>query len=61
MKTFYSGLIRGANFMRFQLTLSRPRTNHCRDGARLILQASANEFFVAGAGLTVSFARDPDV
>jgi len=27
----------------------------------LILQASPGEFYVVGAGLTVSFTRDPDV
>jgi hypothetical protein len=27
----------------------------------LILQASRSEFYIIGSGLTVSFARDPDV
>lgn len=27
----------------------------------LILQSSPGEFYIAGSGLTVSFARDPDV
>jgi len=48
----------------FEATLSRswPARNLLTDdGAMLILQASQGEFYVAGSGLTVSFARDPDV
>ena len=30
-------------------------------GAMLILQTSPGEFYIIGSGLTVSFARDPDV
>jgi len=30
------------------------------DGAMLIVQVSANEFFITGRGLTVAFFRDPD-
>ncbi len=48
----------------FEATLSRSwpaRTIIADDGAMLILQASPGEFYVVGSGLTVSFARDPDV
>ena len=48
----------------FQATLSRSwpaRTIIADDGAMLILQASDNEFYVVGSGLTVSIYRDPDV
>jgi hypothetical protein len=31
------------------------------DGAMLILEASPGEFYIAGSGLTVNFARDLDV
>jgi hypothetical protein len=31
------------------------------DGAMIILQSTANEFYIAGTGLTVSFFRNPDV
>ena len=31
------------------------------DGAMMVIEAGANEFFIAGSGLTVSFLRDPDV
>jgi hypothetical protein len=31
------------------------------DGAIIILHTAANEFYIAGSGLTVSFFRDPDV
>lgn len=31
-----------------------------KDGAMLVLQASADEFYIAGSGLTVSIRRDPD-
>lgn len=47
----------------FEATLSRTwpaRTLATDDGAMLILQSSAGEFYVVGSGLTVSFARDPD-
>ena len=48
----------------FEATLSRSwpaRTFLTEDGAMLILQSSPGEFYLAGSGLTVSFARDPDV
>jgi hypothetical protein len=31
------------------------------DGAMLVFEASPGEFYILGSGLTVSFARDPDV
>ena len=31
------------------------------DGAMLVMQSAADEFYVLGSGLTVSFMRDPDV
>jgi beta-galactosidase GanA len=48
----------------FEATLSRSwpaRTIIADDGAMLVLQASPGEFYIAGSGLTVSFARDPDI
>jgi hypothetical protein len=48
----------------FEATLSRTwpaRTLATDDGAMLILQASPEEFYVLGSGLTVSISRDPDV
>jgi beta-galactosidase GanA len=48
----------------FEATLSRSRPARAiiaDDGAMLILQTSPGEFYVLGSGLTVSFARDPDV
>ncbi len=68
------GLVLHANSMRptqtvalggylFESTLSRTwpaRTLAADDGAMLILQTSAGEFYVLGNGLTVSIARDPD-
>jgi beta-galactosidase GanA len=48
----------------FEATLSRSwpaRTIIADDGAMLILQTSPGEFYILGSGLTVSFARDPDV
>ena len=48
----------------FEATLSRSwpaRNIIAEDGAMLILQASPGEFYILGSGLTVSFARDPDV
>jgi beta-galactosidase GanA len=47
----------------FEATLSRSwpaRTVIADDGAMLILQASPDEFYIIGSGLTVSFVRDPD-
>jgi hypothetical protein len=47
----------------FEATLSRSwpaRTVIADDGAMLILQASPDEFYIIGSGLTISFARDPD-
>ncbi len=48
----------------FQASLSRswPAREVATDnGAMLILQASPGEFYILGAGLTVTFIRDPDV
>jgi hypothetical protein len=48
----------------FEATLSRSwpaRTILADDSAMLILEASPGEFYIAGSGLTVTFARDPDV
>jgi beta-galactosidase GanA len=48
----------------FEATLSRSwpaRTIIADDGAMLIMQAGPGEFYVVGSGLTVSFARNPDV
>src|SRR5882672_5603059 len=48
----------------FEAILSRSwpaRTIIADDGAMLILQAAPLEFYVAGSGLTVSIARDPDL
>jgi beta-galactosidase GanA len=48
----------------FEATLSQSwpeRSVIADDGAMLILQTSPGEFYVVGSGLTVSFARDPDV
>lgn len=47
----------------FEATLSRSwpaRTLATDDGAMLVIEAKPNEFFIAGSGLSVSFARDPD-
>lgn len=47
----------------FDATLSRswPSGNRAADdGAMLVLESSPGEFYIAGSGLTVSFARDPD-
>jgi hypothetical protein len=47
----------------FEATLSRSwpaKTIIADDGAMLILQGEADEFYVVGSGLTVSFSRDPD-
>jgi hypothetical protein len=32
-----------------------------QDGAMLVVQSAPNEFYIAGCGLTVTFARDPDL
>jgi beta-galactosidase GanA len=48
----------------FEATLSRSwpaRTVIADDGAMLILQASPDEFYIVGSGLTITFARDPNV
>jgi Domain of unknown function (DUF5597)/Beta-galactosidase len=48
----------------FEAALSRSwpaRTLSTDDGGMLILEASPGEFYIIGSGLTVSFARDPDV
>lgn len=48
----------------FQATLSRSwpaRAIIADHGAMLVLQTAADEFYIAGVGLTVSFTRDADV
>jgi beta-galactosidase GanA len=48
----------------FQATIARSwpaRTALTDDGAMLIIQSAPGEFYIAGAGLYVSFFRDPDV
>ena len=48
----------------FEATLSRSwpaRTIIADDGAMLILQTSPGEFYIVGSGLTLNFARDPDL
>jgi hypothetical protein len=48
----------------FQAALSRSWPAKAlleEDGALIILHTAANEFYIAGSGLTVSFYRDPDV
>lgn len=48
----------------FDATLSRSypaRNIIADDGAMMILQTSASEFYVVGSGLTISITRDPDV
>jgi hypothetical protein len=48
----------------FECALSRTwplRTLATDDGAMLAIGSDPNEFYLAGSGLTVSFARDPDV
>lgn len=47
----------------FEATLSRSwpaRTIVTDNGAMIVIGAGPNEFYVAGSGLSVSFARDPD-
>jgi hypothetical protein len=47
----------------FEATLSRSwpaKTLLTDDGAMIVIQATPEEFFIAGRGLTVSFLRDPD-
>lgn len=48
----------------FEATLSRTwpaRTLATDDGAMIVMEAEPNEFYIAGSGLSVSFARDPDM
>ncbi len=48
----------------FQATLSRSWASNAlatNDGAMMILQTGANEFYVVGNGLSVTFFRDPDI
>ncbi len=48
----------------FEATLSRSwpaKALLTDDGAMTIIQTAADEFFIAGRGLTLSFWRDPDV
>ncbi len=47
----------------FEATLSRSwpaKTLLTDDGAMIVVQSKPNEFFIAGRGLVVTFARDPD-
>jgi hypothetical protein len=47
----------------FEATLSRSwpaRTLLTDDGAMIVIQTAPDEFLIAGSGLTVTFARDPD-
>jgi beta-galactosidase GanA len=47
----------------FKASLSRTwpaRNLAATDGAMMVIETSANEFYVLGSGLTVSFTRDPD-
>jgi beta-galactosidase GanA len=48
----------------FRATLSRTwpaRQLATQDGAMMVLSSAPNEFLVVGSGLTITFARDPDV
>ena len=48
----------------FDAALSRTwpaRTLATDDGAMIAIQSRQSEFYIAGGGLTISFARDPDV
>jgi Domain of unknown function (DUF5597) len=48
----------------FEATLSRSwpaKALLADDGAMLIVESGADEFYIAGSGLTVSFYSDPDV
>jgi len=48
----------------FEATLARSWPDKkllSSDGAMMVIEAGANEFFIAGRGLYVSFLRDPDV
>jgi Domain of unknown function (DUF5597)/Beta-galactosidase len=48
----------------FEATLSRSwpaKTLLTDDGAMIIVQSTPDEFYIAGAGLTVTFFRNPDV
>ncbi len=48
----------------FEATLSRSwpaKTLLAGDGAMIVVQSTASEFYIAGSGLTVSFFRNPDV
>jgi hypothetical protein len=47
----------------FEATLSRSwpsRALATDDGAMLVIEAGPSQFYIAGSGLSVSFARDPD-
>jgi hypothetical protein len=48
----------------FEAELSRSwpaREILAKDGAMMVMEASPGEFYILGSGLTISFARDPDV
>ena len=47
----------------FECALSRSwpsRALSTDDGAMIAIESGRNEFYIAGSGLTISFARDPD-
>jgi hypothetical protein len=48
----------------FEATMARSwgeRKLLSSNGAMVVIESAVNEFYVAGSGLTISFARDPDV
>jgi hypothetical protein len=48
----------------FQATMARSWPEKkllSNDGAMMVIESAPNEFYVAGSGMYVSFARDPDV
>jgi hypothetical protein len=48
----------------FEATLARSWPDKkllSNDGAMMVIEAEANEFYIAGSRLTISFLRDPDV
>ncbi|MGA8090635.1 MAG: DUF5597 domain-containing protein [Terracidiphilus sp.] len=51
----------GGYLLECALSRSWPsRTLSTNDGAMIAIESGRNEFYVAGSGLTISFARDPD-
>ena len=52
----------GGYLMTATLSRSWPDAKVVADnGAMLVIQSAPNEFYITGSGLTVTFARDPDV